>query len=112
MVAGGVTGVAVAATVSLSVPIAISIFGLWAIVSGVAQTAVALIRSPRMGGQWPLIISGAGSVAGGLEYLGWSGTAGAGLDALSVYAEGGAFFYLLTVGWWFLSERGIRPSLR
>lgn len=89
-----------------------SIFGLWAIVSGVVQTAVAILRRPRIAGQWPLILSRAGSVAGGLAYLGWSGTAEAGLSALSVYAEGGAFFYLLTVGWWFLSARVGRPSLR
>jgi uncharacterized membrane protein HdeD (DUF308 family) len=99
-------------TVFFSVSTAISIFGLWAIVSGVVQTSVAIVRRPRMGGQWPLIISGVGSIAGGLEYLGWSGTANAGLNALTVYAEGGAFFYLLTVGWWFLSARVTRPSPR
>jgi uncharacterized membrane protein HdeD (DUF308 family) len=102
MAAGGAAALAVAGTVFFRVSTAISIFGLWAIVSGITQTAVAIVRRPRMGGQWPLIISGVGSVAGGLEYVGWSGTADAGLNALAVYAEGGAFFYLLTVGWWFL----------
>jgi hypothetical protein len=35
--------------------------------------------------------------------------AGAGLTALATYTEGGAFFYLLTVGWLFLSAR--RPPV-
>jgi uncharacterized membrane protein HdeD (DUF308 family) len=110
LVAGGLTALAVAATAFYSVPTAISIFGVWAIISGAIQTAVALIRRPRMRGQWPLILSGIGSILGGLEYLSWSGTAIDGLNALAIYTEGGAFFYLLTVGWLFLANRWPWPA--
>ena len=105
LIAGGLTAIAVGATAFSSVPSAISIFGLWAIISGVIQTAVALIRRLRMRGQWPLVVSGIGSVAGGLGYIRWSGSAVDGLNALAIYTEGGAFFYLLTVAWLFLSTR-------
>jgi hypothetical protein len=68
-----------------------------------------VLRRTRLRGQWPLILSGIGSVLGGLGYLGWSGRADAGLAALATYTEGGAFFYLLTVGWLFLSARRPHP---
>jgi uncharacterized membrane protein HdeD (DUF308 family) len=109
LIAGGLTAAAVADTVFFSVPIAISAFGAWAIVSGVIQTTVAMLRRTRLHGQWPLILSGIGSVLSGLGYLGWSGTADAGLAALATYTEGGAFFYLLTIGWLYLSARRPRP---
>ena len=51
-----------------------------------------------------MIISGMGSL-GGAGYIGWSGTAGSALGLLAEYAEGGAFFYLLTSLWLFLAPR-------
>jgi uncharacterized membrane protein HdeD (DUF308 family) len=87
-----------------SVPAAMSIFGVWAILSGVAQIVVGAIRRQTFRGQWPMIISGIGSL-GGAGYIGWSGTAGSALGLLAEYAEGGAFFYLLTSLWLFLAPR-------
>jgi uncharacterized membrane protein HdeD (DUF308 family) len=87
-----------------SVPAAMSIFGVWAILSGVAQILVGVIRRQTFRGQWPMIISGIGSL-GGAGYIGWSGTAGSALGLLAEYAEGGAFFYLLTSLWLFLAPR-------
>jgi uncharacterized membrane protein HdeD (DUF308 family) len=85
-----------------SVPAAMSIFGVWAILSGAAQIAVGAIRRQSFRGQWPMILSGFGSL-GGAAYIGWTGTAGSALSLLAEYAEGGAFFYLLTSLWLFLA---------
>lgn len=92
-----------------SLPAAMSIFGVWAIVSGAAQIAVGAIRLRSFRGQWPIIISGIGSL-GGAAYIGWTGTAGSALGLLAEYAEGGAFFYLLTSLWLFLASR--RPQVQ
>jgi uncharacterized membrane protein HdeD (DUF308 family) len=92
-----------------SVPAAMSIFGVWAILSGAAQIAVGAIRRQTFRGQWPMIISGFGSL-GGAAYIGWSGTASSALGLLAEYAEGGAFFYLLTSLWMFLAPQ--RPRVQ
>jgi len=100
--AGVLASAGLLVTAFTSVPAAMSIFGVWAILSGAAQIAVGAIRRQRFRGQWPMIISGIGSL-GGAAYIGWTGTAGSALGLLAEYAEGGAFFYLLTSLWLFFA---------
>jgi uncharacterized membrane protein HdeD (DUF308 family) len=45
------------------------VFGVWAIVSGVAQFGVAVRRRTELGRQWPMLIAGALSVIAGASYL-------------------------------------------
>jgi uncharacterized membrane protein HdeD (DUF308 family) len=86
---------------------AINVFGVWAIVSGVLMTVPAVRRRRVLGGQWLMIVSGAGSVFAGVTFLGWTGTPGTGLGVLAQYSAGGALWYLLA-GFWLL--RSARPS--
>ena len=67
------------------------VFGLWAIVSGIAQLTVALRRRS----QWPLLIAGALSVIAGGSYLPVALGDNPSLVALIMYtAAGGAFFVI------------------
>ena len=72
------------------------VFGLWAIVSGIAQLTVALRRrSPELGRQWPLLIAGTLSVIAGGSYLPVALGDSPSLVALIMYtAAGGAFFVI------------------
>jgi uncharacterized membrane protein HdeD (DUF308 family) len=78
------------------------VFGVWAIVSGIAQFTVAIRRRASLGRQWPMLIAGALSVIAGATYLPAALGAAPGLDMLVVYtAAGGVFFVLqaLTLAW-------------
>ena len=72
------------------------VFGLWAIVSGLAQLIVALRRrGPELGRQWPLLVAGTLSVIAGGSYLPVALGDGPALTALIMYtAAGGAFFVI------------------
>src|SRR4051812_26983162 len=63
-------GVAIAS--ASGVPGVLRVWGVWAIVSGLVQLIVAVVRR-RLGGQWPMILSGGISVlAGGSIFAGAS----------------------------------------
>ena len=74
-------------------------FGVWAIVSGIAQFTVAIRRrSPELGRQWPMLIAGALSVIAGASYLPDALGDAPVLTMLIVYtAAGGVFFVLQAV---------------
>ena len=95
LVAGILTAVGIAVA-SLSSWGAVSfIFGFWAIASGAVMLIVAIRRRRIVGGQWMMILSAVGSIAGGLgflQYLGGQLT----ITTLETYSEGGAFFYLIS----------------
>jgi len=91
--------VAILIAVQYSLAAAITAFGAWAILAGAVMIYLAARRQPGLGGQWLLIISGAGSVLAGITFVGWAGAAGAGLGALAQYSAGGAVWYLLTALW-------------
>lgn len=98
-------GILVALFTSLAA--AITVFGVWAIVSGALMTVLAVRRRRVLGGQWLMIVSGAGSVFAGITFIGWTGTPGTGLAVLAQYSAGGALWYLLA-GFWLL--RSARPA--
>ncbi len=91
--------VAILVGIQSSLAAAITAFGVWAIVTGAVMIYLAVRRQRPLGGQWPLIISGAGSVLAGTTFVGWIGSAAAGLGALAQYSAGGAIWYLLTALW-------------
>ena len=97
-------GILIALLTSLAA--AITVFGVWAIVSGTIMAVLALRWRRVLGGQWLMIISGAGSVFAGITFTGWTGTPGTGLALLAQYSAGGALWYLLA-GLWLL--RSARP---
>jgi uncharacterized membrane protein HdeD (DUF308 family) len=87
---------------------AITVFGVWAIVSGAMMTVLAVRRRRVLGGQWLMIISGAGSVLAGITFIGWTGTPATGLAVLAQYSAGGALWYLLA-GFWLLRSARASP---
>jgi hypothetical protein len=114
LVAGLVAALAIL-SVSSDLSSEIRVFGLWAVISGAIQLALGISRQWSLKGQWLIIVSGAGSIVGGLAFLGLSGLTSSGLQALSQYSIGGAVFYLLTAGWLLVSARllstlGLGPS--
>jgi uncharacterized membrane protein HdeD (DUF308 family) len=76
----------------------LAIFGAWAVVSGGLMIILAVHRR-ALGGQWLMIISGAGSVYAGTTFATWAGSPAAGLRALAQYSAGGAVWYLLAAAW-------------
>jgi uncharacterized membrane protein HdeD (DUF308 family) len=74
------------------------VFGAWAVVSGGLMIILAVHRR-ALGGQWLMIISGAGSVYAGTTFVTWAGSSAAGLRALAQYSAGGAVWYLLAAAW-------------
>jgi hypothetical protein len=91
--------VTVAILVSLSLATAMDAFGAWAIISGAIQLAVGARRLGQLAGQWPMIISGAGSIFAGTTFIDWNRSPASALHALTQYSIGGAIWYLLTALW-------------
>ncbi len=90
----------IAAVVWSDLPSAITVFGAWAVATGLIQAFLAVIRlRDRLKGQWPMIISGVGSIFAGSAFLGWTGTSSAALTVLAQYSAGGAVWYILTAFW-------------
>ncbi|GLY55145.1 hypothetical protein [Lentzea sp. NBRC 102530] len=81
--------------VSSGIPAVLRVWGAWAVVSGVAQLAVALVRR-GMGGQWPMILSGGISTLAGTSFVLQAGAEGATLSNLAGYAAIGGVFFLVS----------------
>lgn len=86
-------GVAVAATDGI--PAVLRVWGSWAIASGLVQLIVGVSRR-RLGGQWPMIISGAVSTLAGTTFILQAGQDGASLNTLAGYALLGGIFFLIS----------------
>ncbi|WP_312878344.1 DUF308 domain-containing protein [Lentzea indica] len=70
-------------------------WGAWAIVSGLAQLAAGVTRR-SLGGQWPMIISGAISTVAGTSFILQATSEGATLSNLAGYAAIGGVFFLVS----------------
>ncbi|WP_413100411.1 DUF308 domain-containing protein [Streptomyces sp. Inha503] len=88
---------------------ALLVFGIWALLSGAIQLAVAIRRRRAVGAQWPMIISGGQSVVAGATVAATSASATSGLSTVAGYAAFGAFWFLVSVVT--LSIRGRRVGL-
>jgi uncharacterized membrane protein HdeD (DUF308 family) len=86
-------GLAVAA--GSGVPAVLQVWGVWAVVAGLAQLSVAL-RRRGLGGRWAMIASGGLSVLAGTWFFLQAGAAGASLGALAGYALLGGVFFLVS----------------
>ncbi|SDG04531.1 hypothetical protein SAMN05216553_10551 [Lentzea fradiae] len=87
-------GIAVAAGAS-GVPGVLRVWGAWAIVSGIVQLVVGVGRR-RMGGQWPMILSGGLSVGAGTSFVLMASQPGAALTGVAGYAALGGIFFLVS----------------
>ncbi|WP_435067911.1 hypothetical protein [Amycolatopsis thermoflava] len=77
------------------VPAVLIVWGVWAIVAGLVQLVVALVRR-RMGGQWPMILSGGISVLAGISFVVGAGGADPSLSTVAGYAVLGGIFFLVS----------------
>lgn len=86
-------GLAVAGTSGIAA--VLRVWGAWAIVAGLIQLVVAITRR-KMGGQWPMIISGGISVIAGSGFNMGAGAADPNLMQAVSYAIPGAVFFLIS----------------
>ncbi|WP_409235814.1 hypothetical protein [Streptomyces sp. PA5.6] len=86
-------GVALAVAVASGVPAVLRVWGVWAVTAGIVQLAVGVVRR-RMGGQWPMIVSGGISTVAGASFFLQAGKDDATLTNLAGYAFLGGVFFL------------------
>jgi uncharacterized membrane protein HdeD (DUF308 family) len=86
-------GLAFAAT--SGIPAALRVWGAWAVLAGVVQLIVAL-RRRKLGGQWPMILSGGISVLAGASFVVMAGGDKPALTSLAGYAVLGGVFFLIS----------------
>ncbi|WP_327170284.1 hypothetical protein OG471_01780 [Streptomyces sp. NBC_01336] len=89
------TGIALTVALTSGIPAVLRVWGVWAVTAGIAQLAVGLVRR-RMGGQWPMIVSGAISTLAGASFFLQAGKDGAMLTNLAGYAFLGGVFFLVS----------------
>jgi uncharacterized membrane protein HdeD (DUF308 family) len=77
------------------IPAVLRVWGVWAIVAGIAQLVVGL-RRRAMGGQLPMIISGAISVLAGGNFAAMASKDDPSLSTVGGYALLGALFFLVS----------------
>lgn len=81
--------------VSSGIPAVLRVWGAWAIVAGLVQLAVGVVRRAR-GGQWPMILSGGLSALVGAMFVLQASKDGATLTNLAGYAAVGGVFFLVS----------------
>jgi uncharacterized membrane protein HdeD (DUF308 family) len=85
------------------------VFGLWALLTGVAQLVVAIRRRMQLGRQWPLLLAGAGSTFFGVAFLVMSGGDDPELRMIAFYAAGGGIEFVIQA--WLLARRTHRVAV-
>lgn len=79
------------------VPAVLRVWGAWAIVSGAVQLIVGLSRLRRkMGGQWPMMLSGGISVLAGANFILGASASNPKLTTVGGYAILGGIFFLVS----------------
>jgi uncharacterized membrane protein HdeD (DUF308 family) len=71
------------------------VWGAWAIVAGLVQLIVRVTRR-KMGGQWPMILSGGISVLAGGSFIAAAGSDNPTLANIAGYAILGGIFFLVS----------------
>jgi uncharacterized membrane protein HdeD (DUF308 family) len=97
-VVSGVTAVAVAIALGISMNAVLGVFGVWAILSGIFQLATAARRWKSYGAQWAMILSGAQSALAGVIFINQaSGPKTPSIADIAPYAAFGAFYFLVSL---------------
>ncbi|MEU4656047.1 hypothetical protein AB0G32_19220 [Streptomyces sp. NPDC023723] len=77
------------------IPAVLRVWGAWAVVAGLVQLIVAVPRR-KMGGQWPMILSGGISTLAGASIFTSAGADDPTLSSAIGYAVPGAVFFLVS----------------
>jgi len=93
---GILTTIGVAVALQKGIPRALIVFGAWAIITGLIQLILGLRRRKKLGGQWPMIISGGQSMLAGGSFIAMANEPNQGITTLAGYAAFGAFYFLLS----------------
>lgn len=104
--------VAVVVTQQMADSLVLSVFGIWALVSGLLQLATAIRRWKTSGAQWVMILSGAQSALAGAFFFAQS-VMPAAPPAISIipgYAILGAVYFLISAIW--LTVRSSRAQAK
>ncbi|MDG4809769.1 hypothetical protein O7634_23710 [Micromonospora sp. WMMD1120] len=88
------TAVGIGVASASGIPAVLRVWGAWAGVAGLVQLVVGVTRR-RMGGQWPMIISGGISVLAGGSFIASAAAADPALTNAAGYAIPGAIFFLV-----------------
>ena len=105
VVASGVTTIAVAIALGMSMNAVLGVFGVWAALAGFFQLATGVRRWKSVGAQWAMILSGAQSVLAGLFFFKQaSAPKTPGITDIAPYAAFGAFYFLVSGLWLTVSE--------
>lgn len=88
-----VAAIGLALAASSGIPAVLRVWGAWAIVSGLIQLVVGVLRR-NMAGHWPMIISGAISTVAGTSFILMAAKEGASMATLAGYAMIGGLFFL------------------
>ncbi|MDX8510290.1 DUF308 domain-containing protein [Mesorhizobium captivum] len=95
-----VTAIAVAIALGHRMNAVLSVYGVWAVVSGLFQLLTAVRRWKTNGAQWAMILSGAQSALAGLFFVKMAaGTEAIGIANVAPYAAFGAFYFLVSAVW-------------
>lgn len=95
-VVGTLTAIGIGLTGYAHPSYAVAVFGGWALLAGLLQLAVGILRRRRIGGQWAMILSGVQSTAAGIAFAlgGLSGKFQ--IKDLGGYAVFGAIYFLIS----------------
>ena len=97
MVISALVAVAVAVALQMNMHIVLSIFGGWAILSGLLQLITGVRRWRLYGAQWAMILSGAQSALAGAFFIKQStGPTLPVITTIAPYAAFGAFYFLIS----------------
>ncbi|PBC08340.1 DUF308 domain-containing protein [Mesorhizobium sp. WSM3859] len=100
-----VTAIAVAIALGHSMKAVLTVYGVWAVFSGVFQLLTAARRWKTNGAQWAMILSGAQSALAGLFFVKMAGgTEAIGIANVAPYAAFGAFYFLVSAVWLSVSD--------
>jgi len=91
-----ITTIAVGIALTKGIPEVLIVFGVWAILTGLIQLVLGIKRRKVLGGQWPMILSGAQSMLGGCSFIVLAHQPTMGINSLAGYSAFGAFYYLLS----------------
>ncbi|WP_324671475.1 DUF308 domain-containing protein [Hymenobacter sp. GOD-10R] len=95
IVVGSITTVAVGLALRNGIPAVLTVFGVWAVLTGLIQLLLGLQRRRPLGGQWPMILSGGQSVLAGVLFVVQAHDPTKGVTNVAVYSAVGAFYFLL-----------------
>ena len=90
-----ITAAGVAIACASGIPAVLRVWGAWAVVAGLVQLIVGATRR-TMGGQWPMIISGAISVLAGGSFIVGASADDPTLTNAAGYAIPGGIFFLIS----------------